>query len=122
MEQTLQILLVEDEVLIAASLEAELMLAGHAVCSRVGTGEDAILSAEKHQPHVILMDIMLAGKLDGIEAAKRIRASLNIPVLFMTGFLENALRDRAMELNPLGFLTKPVKMRDIQKALSTLSG
>ncbi|MHC9538640.1 MAG: response regulator [Vulcanimicrobiota bacterium] len=122
MEKTLKILLVEDEVLIAASLEAELMLAGYAVCFRVGTGEDAILSAERHQPDAVLMDIRLAGKLDGIEAAERIQESLNIPILFMTGYLESALKERAMGLNPLGFLTKPVRMRDIQKALSTLSG
>lgn len=122
MEKTLQILIVEDEVLIAECLEIELTLTGHTVCSRVGTGEEAVEAAERHHPDVILMDIRLAGALDGIETAKKIQESLDIPVLFMTSYLESALRERAMKLNPLGYLIKPVKMQDIQKALSTLFG
>jgi CheY-like chemotaxis protein len=122
MKKARKILIVEDEIVIAECLELELTMSGHTVCSCVVTGEDAIVAAEREHPDVILMDIRLAGEIDGIEAAKRIQALLGIPIVFMTGYLEDTIRGRAMELNPLTFLTKPVKLRDIQKALAALSG
>ena len=121
MTKPLHVLVVEDEVIIAMCLELELQRAGYAVCQSVESGEDAIRAAAEHHPDVILMDIRLAGELDGIETAQQIQTSADIPIIFMTGYPDNDVKTRANELHPLGFFIKPVGMQDIQAAISSLS-
>lgn len=122
MESTvLRFLVVEDEVITAMCLEMELKRAGYTVCQRVVSGEEAVASAVQHRPDVVLMDIRLAGKLDGIEAAQEIQTATGIPVIFMTGYPDDAVIARANQLNPLGFFIKPVKIHNIQAVLETLA-
>ena len=116
MGDLLRILLVEDEVLIAMRLEMELVAGGYKVCKRVSTGEDAISSVKKDEPDIILMDIRLAGKLDGIETVYQIQqlsSCVNIPVIFMTGYPDKEIADKAKLLNPLAYFIKPVKIEDL---------
>ena len=121
MRTPLRVVVAEDEVIIAMCLELELNQAGYVVCQCIESGEEAILAAAEHQPDVMLMDIRLAGELDGIEAARQIQASAAIPVIFMTGYPDDDVKKRAHELHPLGFFVKPVRMQDIQSAIGSLS-
>ncbi len=115
-----RILLVEDEVVIARCLAVELERAGYVVCGRVTKGEAAIAAVKKDRPDVILMDIRLAGDLDGVETARRILSSAPIPIIFMTGYSDSEVVDRAKGLNPLGFLFKPIRVERIESLLESL--
>ncbi|MBD3305915.1 response regulator, partial [candidate division KSB3 bacterium] len=86
MNRPFRILLVEDEVMIAMGLELELKRAGYPECQRVVSGEEALVRVAQEPPDLILMDIRLAGKLDGIETARQIQAQTDIPIIFMTGY------------------------------------
>lgn len=108
MTQAQKVLIVEDEVIIAMCLQMELERAGYEVSQNVLTGEEAVKFARQNPPDVILMDIRLAGKIDGIEAARQIQASGPIPIIFMTGYPDKAIEERARSLNPLGFFIKPI--------------
>lgn len=121
MERPLRILLVEDEVMIGICLELELKQAGNITCRLAATGEEAIEMAAGERPDLVVMDIQLAGKFDGIEAAERIRTDGEIPVVFMTGYSDSAVEERARTLNPLGYFVKPVRVYDLMPIIDTLS-
>ena len=104
-------LIVEDEILIALQLERYLVNAGYTVCRIVGNGKDAVETARSECPGVILMDINLQGAMDGIEAARQIGEFSSPSVIFMTGYSDQALKDRALTLHPAAYLYKPVDMR-----------
>lgn len=114
-------LIVEDEIMTAMCLEMELKRVGYTVCQRVISGEEAVVSAVQHRPDVVLMDIRLAGQIDGIEAAQQIQASAEIPVIFMTAYPDDNTIKRVKQLNPLGFFIKPVKIHNIQSVVDSLS-
>lgn len=120
MEQPPRILIVEDEVIIAMYLEMELQHAGYQVCQHVTTGEEAVRIARRDAPGCILMDIRLAGDIDGIEAAQHIQAQADIPIIFMTGYPDKTIEDRAKALHPLGFFLKPVQAAALQPLLESL--
>jgi len=113
MKQSLKILLVEDEAMIALCLQLQLEKAGYEVCQTVATGKEAIAAARQGNADVILMDIRLAGELDGIEAASRIRGFSDVPIIFTTGYSDSGLMERAEYINPLGYFIKPVKIYQI---------
>lgn len=113
MDSPLKIILVEDEFLIAMTLEKELTRAGFQVIDSVGKGEEAVESVKQHLPDIILMDILLAGEIDGIETSKQILSFSAIPIIFMTGYSNPETVERAKALNPIGYLHKPVYVRDI---------
>ncbi len=103
-----KLLLVEDEFLLATLLQQNLELVGYQMCELVGTGEEAVEQAEKERPDFILMDIRLAGKMNGIEAAREIHQRFQIPIIFMTGYSDEETIARARDLKPLAYLVKPV--------------
>ncbi len=109
MKKKIKIMLVEDEVLIAQSLSLELEIAGYEMCKFVAYGEDAIETAKKEKPDIILMDIHLAGKMDGIEAAKKILEFKEIPIIFVSGYSGAKIVERAKQINPAAYLDKPVE-------------
>ncbi len=117
MEKSLRILLVEDEVVVSMCIEMELTRAGYTVCQQVITGEEAIKSVERENPDLILMDIRLAGDIDGIEAVQLIRKFSDIPIIFMTGFTDHDLEMRAKRLKPLGYFLKPVRLRELKPVI-----
>ena len=119
MKNDLRILLVEDEVIAAMMLQTELGKHGLTNTRYVTTGEKAILSAREFQPDLILMDIRLAGRIDGIEAAREIKTALDVPILFMTGYDDQETRDRAGRIQPLAFLVKPLNFTTILEILET---
>ena len=102
-----EILIVEDEGLIAMDLKRKLERAGYTVPAIVDNAEDALRSARDIRPALVLMDIRLNGSVDGIEAADQIRRQFHLPVMFVTAHADRATLDRARIAEPFGFIVKP---------------
>jgi len=102
-----RIMIVEDEVVVAMELAETLKSLGYSISATVSKGEDAITMAEYAPPDLVLMDIKLSGKVDGIEAASRIRERHDIPVIFMTAYADDNTLSRAKVTQPFGYLVKP---------------
>jgi CheY-like chemotaxis protein len=117
MGNQIDILLVEDEVITAMVLEEQLKSIHYPFSHHVTTGENAIISARQNPPDVILMDIRLAGEIDGIEAASIIKSELDIPIIFITGYDEENIKERAAILKPLAFLIKPLAIKKLKSIL-----
>lgn len=113
----MRLLIVEDEAITALHLEAVLTGLGHEVCALEATGEGAIASAEAHRPDLVLMDVRLAGKLDGIAAAERIRRAFGIPSLLVTAFADPRTQERARDAEALGTISKPYTNRQIEQTI-----
>lgn len=111
------ILIVEDDGILAASLEDTLSDMGYRILAAVATGEDAVALAEKSRPQLILMDIELAGELSGIQAAETIRTFSDIPIVFLTGYSQEPLIRQAKFTAPAGYLIKPVPAPELQATI-----
>ena len=117
-----RILIVEDEPIIAADLQDRLEQMGYRVQANVDTGEEALAAIAADQPDLILMDVQLAGKLDGIETARRIRNAYGIPLIFLTSNSDDATFRRARAVLPNAFLSKPFRGRDLSFAIELAIG
>ncbi len=111
------ILVVEDENLVAMDLRSRLEELGFQVSAVVPSGEEAVLTAQKSLPDAILMDIKLRGRLDGIEAARQIRNIADIPIIYLTAYSEERLLQRAKLTEPYAYLIKPFVTRELKMAL-----
>ena len=109
-----QILVVEDEILIAEGLQRKLKAMGYAVPVIVSSGEEAIKKTKENNPDLVLMDINLYGKMDGIEAASKIHSFSDIPVIYLTAYADNKTLERAKITEPYAYLIKPFKDRELQ--------
>jgi PAS domain S-box-containing protein len=107
------ILVVEDEIIVAKDMQLKLEKLGYVVISIVSTGEDAIKQVEISHPDLVLMDIRLEGKMDGIQAANHIRNNYNIPVIFITAYGDEDTFTRAKITEPFGFILKPFEIREL---------
>jgi diguanylate cyclase (GGDEF)-like protein/PAS domain S-box-containing protein len=116
MEKT-RILIVEDEGLIARDIEDMVRNAGYEVAAVVGTGEEAVEKAERTHPDLILMDIILRGAMDGVEAAEKIREQFNIPVIYLTAHTDENTLERAKLTEPLGYTLKPVEQKELMTVM-----
>jgi PAS domain S-box-containing protein len=108
-----QILIVDDELIVAQDICGMLESHGFGVTSIVSSGKDAIKKAKLENPDLIIMDINLHGEIDGIEAADHIHKHNNIPVIYLTAYMNNKMQERAMITGPSGYITKPLKERDL---------
>lgn len=122
MSRNLKILIVEDEVLTAIVMKKKLENAGYQVAQSVTTGEDAVLTVKEMTIDIVLMDIRLAGEIDGIEAATKIQNLREIPIIFLTGYNDTETKKRANALEPLAILIKPVEMTDVVNILERIQG
>ena len=113
-QPAIRILIVEDEVIISIDLKSRLEKLGYQVCDRVQTGRAALAAADREKPDMVLMDIILKGDMDGIEAADLIRARYDIPVIFITAWADEERLARAKQTMPFGYLLKPFQDRDIK--------
>ena len=120
MKKKIKILIAEDEIIVARWMKIELEDVGYEVLDYVTTGEKAIESALENKPDIILLDVNLSGKIDGIEAAEKITDSLNTSIIFMTGYNESSIFERAKVINPVAFLEKPVEIYDIKPIIDSL--
>jgi len=108
-----QVMVVEDEGLVALSLEKKLTELGYAVPAVVSSGEEAVRQAVEVRPDIILMDIMLKGGTDGIAAAGRIREDLDVPIVYLTAYSDAKTIERVKATEPFGYLIKPFEEREL---------
>ena len=113
-----EIILVEDETIIAYELRVRLSMLGHKVLGVFRKGEDACSSAAEKMPDLMLIDIILAGKIDGIETARRVRAAGPTRIIFLTANTDEATRQRALAVGPQGFLLKPFTEDELREELA----
>ncbi len=113
----IRILVVEDESIVALDLQDRLEETGYSVPALARTGELAINKAREVQPDLILMDINLAGQIDGIEAAETIRQDFDIPIIFLTAFSDQATLERARAAGPYGYIIKPYEIANVHSAI-----
>src|SRR5437016_6168631 len=104
-----RVMIVEDESVVACDLCDTLESLGYPVVAVVGTGEEAVATAGIVRPSAILMDIRLAGNIDGIQAAARIRSQHDIPIVFLSAHSNDETLRRATATDPSGYLVKPFK-------------
>jgi PAS domain S-box-containing protein len=112
-----RILIVEDEAIVAMDLQGRLAALGYEVAAVTSTGEEAVLRAHETRPDLALMDIRLAGELDGIAAAEQVRDRLGIPVVFLTAYADDDTLARAKVADPFGYLLKPFQDRDLRTTI-----
>lgn len=105
-EKNTRILVVEDEFIIGIDIQQTLKRSNYTVVSVVSSGEAAIEKAKAEKPDLVLMDITLKGKMDGIEAASII-SGFGIPIIYLSALSDKDVRKRAFSTKPLGFLHKP---------------
>jgi PAS domain S-box-containing protein len=112
-----RILIVEDENIVAVDIQDRLEHLGYKVIGHAVSGEDAIRLAHEAKPDIVLMDIMLKGKMDGIEAAESIRRDPDIPVVFLTAYADQKTLQRAKITEPYGYILKPFEEREIHSTI-----
>lgn len=115
---TATLLIVEDDGILAANLESIIREFGYGVLGPVATGEEAIDLVREHVPDLVLMDIELAGDLNGIETAERIGQLADVPIVFLTGFSHDPLLEEAKIAAPYGYLIKPVPERELAATIT----
>jgi len=108
-----KILVVEDEGVLARGIERKMTALGYIVTGIAFSGEEAIRKAAENRPNLVLMDIKLDGKMDGVEAARQIREKFKIPVVYLTAFSDKETIRRAKITEPYGYILKPVNEREL---------
>ena len=117
METPVKLLVVEDDMIIAANISLQLTNLGYEVTGIVPRGEEAIHHAQANRPDIILLDINLRGTLDGIKTAHAIHQLWDIPIIYVTANTDEATFNRAKATHPYAFIAKPIKTIDLQRAI-----
>ncbi len=112
-----RILVVEDELQVAALIARFLQNVGYRVAGSVRTGDEALVEAKRLQPDLALMDIHLPGKIDGVEAARQLQERFDIPVVFLTGMSDENTVRRSQEASAFGYLLKPFRAEDLKTSI-----
>jgi DNA-binding LytR/AlgR family response regulator len=112
-----KILMVEDDMIIAADISMQLTKLGYEVIGINTRGEDAINTIEHNRPDLILMDIVLSGKMNGIEAAQIILEKFQVPLIFLTSNSDDATFQRALTARPYAFISKPFQKSDLERTI-----
>ena len=110
-------LLIEDESIVAKDIQLSLKRLGYNVLGIENTGENAISSARKLDPDIIIMDIMLKGKINGIEASEKIRKEQNIPIIYLTAYADENTLSKAKITEPYAYIIKPYKEIDLHTSI-----
>lgn len=111
------ILVVEDEAIVSKDIQQSLKKLGYNIVGASATGEKAIELANEHKPDLVLMDIMLKGDMSGIDTAEKIKASLNIPVIYLTAYADENTLSKAKVTEPYGYIIKPFKEIDLHTSI-----
>jgi PAS domain S-box-containing protein len=109
-----QILIVEDDSIVVMELQDRLQSLGYGVAAVASSGKEAIEKAAETHPDLVLMDIRLKGAMNGIEAAKEIRACFDIPVVYLTAYADENTLQRAKATEPYGYILKPFEERELR--------
>ena len=124
MSRKAKILIVDDEVILAASVERELARRGYQTCESACSGEEALETLKTEQPDLVLLDCCLSGcDIDGFETAMRIRSTSNVPIVFMSGLSRAEIGAKFDAIQGSAFLPKPFDpealVQVIENALAT---
>ncbi len=117
MSEKIKILIVEDEMLIAANISLQLNELGYEVTGIVPRGEEALMHIKSEIPDILLLDINLKGTLDGIETALAMQKTHDIPIIYLTANVDDAHFNKAKDTHPYGFIGKPFKKLDLKRAI-----
>lgn len=112
-----KLLVVEDESIVAMDIKHRAEGLGYAVMSIASSGEEAIEKTKKYRPDLVLMDIVLKGKMDGVQAAQAIREECDIPVVYLTAYSDEKTLGRAKLTGPFGYIIKPFEDRELHSAV-----
>lgn len=112
-----RILIVEDEFVIAQDLKMTIEGFGYEVCAVITSGEDAVIKSLEIKPDLILMDIMLEGDMDGIEATEMIKQTMQIPIIYLTAYADTSTLIRAKATQPEAYLLKPWDERELHSTI-----
>ena len=115
-----KVLVVEDERMVAWTLQRLLEGTGYSVVGCSDTGEDALRIAQERQPDVVLMDVQLRGRMDGIAAAEAIQALHDTPVVYVTALADAGTLHRMESTQPCGRVGKPFRHRELITAIETV--
>lgn len=113
-----RVLIVEDQALIALALAADLTAMYCEVVGRAASGEAAIELARRHAPDIVVMDVHLAGSIDGVEAAALIKAECAPRLIFVTAYADGPDRARMEALRPTAILSKPYHPNELNLAVN----
>jgi DNA-binding NarL/FixJ family response regulator len=116
-DRTINLLIVEDEALVASYIQDVLEESGFTIAGVASTGPEALSLANDVRVDLALVDIKLAGPMDGIEVAKLLRERHDVPSIFLSGMHDPETMRRAQEVEPLGFLQKPFRPSQVFNAL-----
>ncbi len=117
MTADIQILIVEDEIIIAKEIQNSLRGLGYPSSTIVKSGEDAIKRVREIPPDLILMDIMLQGHIDGIQAAEHIREHVDVPIIYLTAYSDDKTLERAKKTEPSGYILKPFEETELRTTI-----
>jgi len=113
-----KIIVVEDERIIAIDLMQLFQSEGYEIISIENTAESALVMINKEKPDLVVIDIMLMGKMDGISLAQEISKIGDIPIIYVTAYNEKKIMDRAMKTKPIAYIMKPILDEDLMKAVN----
>lgn len=111
------ILVVEDESIVSKDIQSSLKKLNYNISAACSTGEEAVLLSASEKPDLVLMDIMLKGKISGIDAAEKITSELSIPVIFLTAYADESTLSKAKLSEPYGYILKPFKEIDLSSSI-----
>ncbi len=114
------ILLVEDELLIREYIKFTLLAWGYRIAGEAATGEAAIRMVEENSTDLVLMDIRLKGDMDGIEAARSIRATSDVPILFMSAYEEKDVAGQGSDGLSSGYIKKPIDEEHLRRTIGNV--
>ena len=116
-KRPVNLLVVEDDPHVGTVLEARLQTFGYNVCCVARTGPAAVRGTLEHRPDLVLMDILLEGDMNGIEAAELIHNQIDIPIVFITCLSDQSMLDRALKTNAYGYILKPYDNAELRYTL-----
>lgn len=117
----MKVMIVEDELIISLSIAKMLESLGHSVIARVASAEEVFAALENQAPDLILLDIHIEGKMDGIEAAKEIKRRWGTPFAFASAYTDDATKTRAAAVKPVAFIPKPLGLASLRGFLDSFA-
>jgi CheY-like chemotaxis protein len=113
------ILIVEDESIIALDIEQSLISYGYYITAIATSADTALKAIQQLQPDLVLMDIQIQGSQDGIQTAALIKAQFNLPIVYLTAYIDAATLERINHIQPGGYVVKPFQDKDLYTAIET---
>ena len=117
MREKMKVMIVEDDAIIGMDIEHRVRRLGYEVTGVADNAEEAITLAADTKPDIALMDIRLRGDIDGIDTARMLKEQFALPVIFITAYSDLKMRSRALDLNPAGYIVKPIREVELKNTL-----